>query len=93
MFPRAAWLRSLREALAAIADADLGYGDPRGVEVLRAAPWPTTSGACAASSPDPASVVVTCGYSQGLGIVCHALARAGARRIAFEDPEPPRAAR
>jgi GntR family transcriptional regulator / MocR family aminotransferase len=34
-FPRAAWLRSLREALATITDADLGYGDPRGVQALR----------------------------------------------------------
>src|ERR1700727_988202 len=35
MFPRAAWLRSLREALGTISDADLGYGDPRGVQTLR----------------------------------------------------------
>lgn len=34
-FPRTAWLRSLREALTAITDADLGYGDPRGVAALR----------------------------------------------------------
>ena len=37
-FPRAAWLRALREAVATIADADLGYGDPRGVDALRSAP-------------------------------------------------------
>ncbi|MGI8507644.1 MAG: GntR family transcriptional regulator, partial [Solirubrobacteraceae bacterium] len=36
-FPRAAWLRSLREALATITDADLGYGDPRGAQALRLA--------------------------------------------------------
>jgi len=36
-FPRAAWLRSLREALRTIADDDLDYGDPRGVEELRTA--------------------------------------------------------
>ena len=34
-FPRAAWLRSLRDALAAMTDADLAYGDPRGVAQLR----------------------------------------------------------
>ena len=28
----AAWLRSLRHALATMTDADLGYGDPRGVD-------------------------------------------------------------
>ena len=37
----------------------------------------------------PANVVVTCGYSQGLAIVCHALAAAGAKRIALEDPTWP----
>ena len=36
-FPRAAWLRSIRTALATMSDADLGYGDPRGVETLRVA--------------------------------------------------------
>jgi GntR family transcriptional regulator / MocR family aminotransferase len=38
---------------------------------------------------DPASIVVTSGYSQGQGLVCRALAAAGARRIAFEDPSHP----
>ena len=36
-FPRAAWLRSLREALQTMTDAELGYGDARGVDALRAA--------------------------------------------------------
>src|SRR6266542_2260260 len=36
-FPRTAWLRSLREALAEITNAELGYGDPRGVRALRSA--------------------------------------------------------
>jgi GntR family transcriptional regulator/MocR family aminotransferase len=34
-------------------------------------------------------VIVTCGYSQGLGLVCRALAQAEAKRIAFEDPSNP----
>ena len=53
-FPRAAWLRSLRGALATMTDADLGYGDPRGVEGC-APLWRTTSAACAASSPIPST--------------------------------------
>jgi GntR family transcriptional regulator / MocR family aminotransferase len=36
-FPRAAWARCLRSAATSITDADLAYGDPRGVEILRAA--------------------------------------------------------
>ena len=38
---------------------------------------------------EPARVVVTCGYSQGLGIVCFALAARGARRVAVEEPGDP----
>ena len=51
-FPRAAWLRALREALATMPDADLQYGDPAGVDALRSR-WPTTSVASAAWSPTP----------------------------------------
>jgi len=87
-FPRAAWLRSLREALATIADADLGYGDPRGVEVLRCA-LADYLGRVRGVVADPEHVVVTNGYTQGLGLVCHALAAAGAKRIALEDPSNP----
>jgi GntR family transcriptional regulator / MocR family aminotransferase len=87
-FPRAAWLRSLREALAAISDADLLYGDPRGVEALRSA-LAEYLGRVRGVVADPARVVVTCGYSQGQGIVCRVLAARGARRIGFENPSHP----
>lgn len=87
-FPRGAWLRSLREALATLTDADLLYGDPRGVERLRAALCEYL-GRVRGVVAEPAHVVVTCGYSQGQGIVCRALAARGARRIAFENPSHP----
>ena len=87
-FPRAAWLRSLRDALATITDADLGYGDPRGVEVLRCA-LADYLGRVRGVVADPEHIVVTNGYTQGLGLVCHALAAAGAKRIALEDPSNP----
>jgi GntR family transcriptional regulator/MocR family aminotransferase len=87
-FPRAAWLRSLREALSTMTDADLGYGDPRGVEVLRAA-LADYLGRVRGVVADPEHIVVTNGYTQGLGVVCHALAAAGAKRIALEDPSNP----
>ena len=35
---------------------------------------------------DPAQVIVTCGSTQGQGLVFRALAQRGATRIAFEDP-------
>ncbi len=87
-FPRAAWLRSLREALAAMTDADLGYGDPRGVGALR---WALADylGRVRGVVADPERIVITSGYTQGLGLVCHALAAAGAKRIALENPSNP----
>ncbi len=87
-FPRSAWLRSLREALDLMTDADLGYGDPRGVEALRSA-LADYLGRVRGVVADPARVVVTSGYSQGQGIVCRVLAARGARRIAFENPSHP----
>ena len=87
-FPRAAWLRSLRQALAAMADADLDYGDPRGVEALRAA-LADYLGRVRGVVADPARVIVTCGYTQGLDLVCRALTARGSERIAIEDPSNP----
>jgi GntR family transcriptional regulator / MocR family aminotransferase len=87
-FPRQAWLRSLREALATMTDADLGYGDPRGVEPLRAA-LADYLGRVRGVVAEPSRVMVTCGYSQGLDLACRTLARAGAKRMAFEDPSYP----
>lgn len=87
-FPRTAWLRSVRDALAAMTDGDLGYGDPRGVAALREA-LADHLGRVRGVVADPAQVVVTSGYSQGQGIVCRALVAHGARRIAFEDPSHP----
>jgi GntR family transcriptional regulator/MocR family aminotransferase len=87
-FPRAAWLRSLRGALATMTDADLGYGDPRGVQVLRSA-LADYLGRVRGVVADPEHIIITSGYTQGLGVVCHALAAAGAKRIALEDPSNP----
>jgi GntR family transcriptional regulator / MocR family aminotransferase len=87
-FPRAAWARCLRNAAATITDADLGYGDPRGVETLRAA-LAGYLGRVRGVVGDVENVVVTTGYTQGLAIVCRALAESGARRIGLESPADP----
>jgi GntR family transcriptional regulator / MocR family aminotransferase len=87
-FPRAAWLRSLREALATITDADLGYGDPRGVDALRSA-LADYLGRVRGVVAGAENIIVTNGYTQGLGLVCHPLVTAGAKRIALEDPSNP----
>ncbi len=88
LFPRAAWLRSVREALRTMTAADLGYGDPRGVWELRVALADylgRTRGVVAV----PEHIVITNGYLQGFGLVCRALAHRGARRIAVENPSNP----
>jgi GntR family transcriptional regulator / MocR family aminotransferase len=90
-FPRAGWLRSLRAALGAMTDADLAYGDAGGSDVLRTA-LAEYLGRVRGVAAEPARVIVTSGYTQGLGIVCRALAAAGATRIALEDPGDPEAA-
>jgi GntR family transcriptional regulator / MocR family aminotransferase len=87
-FPRRAWLRSLRQALGTMPDEELRYGDPRGVKPLRSA-LADYLGRVRGVVGDPGRVVVTCGYTQGLDIVCRALAAQGARRIAIEDPSNP----
>ena len=95
-FPRTAWIRCLREAVTAITNDDLSYGDPLGVAELRAA-LADYLGRVRGVVADPAQVVITNGYLQGLGLVCRALAARGARRVGIEDPssaeEPSIAAR
>jgi GntR family transcriptional regulator/MocR family aminotransferase len=90
-FPRAAWLRSMRTAVSEISDADLAYRDANGVDVLRTA-LAEYLGRVRGVAAEPARVIVTSGYTQGLGIVCRALAASGATRIALEDPGDPEAA-
>src|SRR4051794_14187126 len=87
-FPRRAWARCLRDAVAEISDADLIYGDPCGVESLRVE-LADYLGRARGVVAEPARVLVTSGYIQGLGLVCRALAAGGARRIALEDPSAP----
>jgi GntR family transcriptional regulator/MocR family aminotransferase len=87
-FPRAAWLRSVRHALATVTDAELGYGDARGVTCLRAA-LADYLGRVRGVVADADRVIVTNGYTQALGLVCEALAKAGAKRIALDDPSNP----
>jgi GntR family transcriptional regulator/MocR family aminotransferase len=87
-FPRRAWARCLRDAVATIPDADLIYGDPCGVETLRTA-LADYLGRVRGVVAEPGRIVVTSGYIQGLGLVCRALAAGGVQRIAIEDPSAP----
>jgi GntR family transcriptional regulator/MocR family aminotransferase len=88
VFPRGAWARALRDAVGHIADAELIYGDPCGVEPLRNQLADYLGRVRGVVAP-PAQVVVTSGYLQALGLVCRALAERGVRRVALEDPSAP----
>jgi GntR family transcriptional regulator / MocR family aminotransferase len=85
LFPRNAWLASLRRALRDAPDARLDYGDPRGAPELRAA-LARYLGRVRGVAADPERVVVTSGMAQGMALFARALTARGARRIAMEDP-------
>ncbi len=85
-FPRAAWARMTRDALAELPDTAFGYGDPRGLLELREA-------LCALLARTrgvvchPRQIVVCQGAVQGLRLLVAALAAdAVPVRIAVEDP-------
>lgn len=84
-FPRTVWLRVMREALAKMPDADLGYTDPHGSAVLRVA-LSDYLGRVRGVVSDPSRVIVTSGFHQGRMLLCRALTSVGAKRIAVEDP-------
>lgn len=88
LFPRGAWLRSVREALRTMTAADFAYGDPRGVRELRVA-LAEYLGRTRGVLAEPERIVITSGYLQGFGLLCRALADRGARRIAVENPSNP----
>jgi GntR family transcriptional regulator / MocR family aminotransferase len=84
-FPREAWLRSLRHALAAVPASRLGYLDGRGVPELRVA-LADYLNRVRGTAAQPDDVVVTVGYSQGLALVASIARAGGLRRFAVEQP-------
>ena len=84
-FPRAAWMAAMRRALRTAPAPLLALGDPRGTAALRealASHLRRTRGVVA----DPARILVTCGYSHALAVLCRALRATGHEEIAMEDP-------
>ena len=84
-FPMRDWLWALGQAGHEAPSAALGYGDPHGSAVLRevlAAYLRRVRGAAA----DPAQLVISTGFAQGINLVLSALARDGVRQVALEDP-------
>nr|WP_231117560.1 PLP-dependent aminotransferase family protein [Mycobacterium intracellulare] len=85
MFPRAEWLRASRRVLEATPHAELGPADPRGAPRLRAA-LANYLGRVRGVLTTGEHIVVCSGFTQGLRLVCEALADGGARSIALENP-------
>jgi len=84
-FPREAWLRSLRRALAGAPASRLGYLDGRGLPELRAS-LADYLNRVRGTAARPDDVVVTVGYSQGLALVAAVARAGGVRRFAVEQP-------
>jgi GntR family transcriptional regulator/MocR family aminotransferase len=85
LFPRGAWLASLRRGLRDAPDARFDYGDPRGAPELRVA-LARYLGRARGVACDPERVVVTSGMAQGMALIARALVAQGGRRIGVEDP-------
>ncbi|WBO64283.1 PLP-dependent aminotransferase family protein [Streptomyces camelliae] len=83
-FPRAAWLKAARRALAIAPHDSLGYGDPRGRPELRTA----LAGYLArvrGVRTDPERVLITSGFTHALRIIGPVLAARGVRTVAVES--------
>jgi GntR family transcriptional regulator / MocR family aminotransferase len=85
LFPRAAWLASLRRSLQEAPDARFDYGDPRGAPELRTA-LARYLGRVRGVSCDAERVIVTSGMAQGMALFGRVLVERGERAIALEDP-------
>jgi GntR family transcriptional regulator / MocR family aminotransferase len=85
LFPRAAWGRATRAALATMPDADLGYLDPAGLPRLRAS-VAGYLGRVRGVACRPEQVVICNGFGHGFSLVVRALADRGCRDIAVECP-------
>ena len=85
LFPRHAWLRSLRHAVTTAGNADLTYSGSRGLEQLRTE-VSAYLGRARGIAAGPDQIVITAGCTHSLNLVFHMLARRGAGRIGLENP-------
>src|SRR5580693_4007627 len=85
-FPRTDWAWAVKQACTRAADADLGYGDPRGSAELREVLAGYLRRVRAADA-SPARMIISTGFAQGINLVLRTLAvHSGVTRVAFEDP-------
>jgi GntR family transcriptional regulator / MocR family aminotransferase len=84
-FPRAAWLRAIRGALAAAPNDLFGYLAGSGVPQLRIAIADYLN-RVRGTLAQPDQIVICTGYAQGIALLVDVLAATGAKRLALEDP-------
>jgi len=84
-FPRAAWLRAIRAALAEAPNEVFGYLTGRGVPQLRTA-MADYLNRVRGTVADPEHMVICTGYGQGVTLLMGVLAATGVQRLALEDP-------
>jgi len=84
-FPRREWLAAVRKSLRTMPDADLRYGDPRGLLRAREALSSYLARARGVRS-DPDRLVICSGFVQALALLTATLRREGAAVVAMENP-------
>jgi GntR family transcriptional regulator/MocR family aminotransferase len=84
-FPRALWLRTLREVLRHTPASSFAYPDVRGAPELRGALAGYLRRVRGVAA-EPSSIVICAGATQGLALLGRALAHAGTEAVAVEDP-------
>ena len=85
MFPRDAWLRSIRRVFNEAPGERFGYLDGRGMPELRDA-LSAYINRVRGTAADAGSIIISSGFTQGMLLVSRVLASSGARRIAMEEP-------
>src|SRR5262245_21682660 len=85
LFPRRAWLISMRRALDAAPYSAFDYPDARGVESARTELAAYLNRARATVTRADRITLCT-GFAQGIRLICEALRNRGVRSIAVEDP-------
>jgi GntR family transcriptional regulator / MocR family aminotransferase len=84
-FPRGAWLRSVRRVLSEASEEQFGYVSGRGAPAMHHGIAEYLN-RVRGTSARPEDIVVCTGYAQGIALVIDVLVKAGAKRLAVEDP-------
>ena len=85
LFPRRAWLAASRRAVREVTEAELDYGDARGLPALRGV-LADYLGRARGLPVDPERLVVSRGFVHGFSLLAEALRDGGVTTVAVEDP-------